>query len=223
MDMAVSRNGHDAPRADAEPAAPTLPRHIALINADDGTRTATALILDDFDEAFAVYAHHDVSLDAFAPQIDRVMPGSLDTDHERSHVCFDTAVLGCALCDGNSDEHVADLIRVLVKNGSLGKGARLYAIVSTTRYEPDYAIASFTRLEAICSEYRLAWCGGLAVGASDMIPATAEMPRMGMMRRRLSEATDMLILAVRCSADAGTIMVPASVPRFVYRLFNSKL
>lgn len=200
-----------------------LPHHIALINADaDGRQTITAFILDDFEEAFGVYARLDADPEAFIPQISRIAPGSLRADGERARAHFDTVVLGYAFNDDESTCRIVNLIRDLVAHSSFSKGTRLYAIACTSDYESENAVASFGSLKAVCPEHKLSWCGGLAVAASDMIPTTANMPRMGMMRRRLSEATDKLILAVRCGVDASTITVPAPVPRFAYRLFAKK-
>ena len=197
---------------------PTLPRHIALVNADgDSCSSAIAFILDDFEEAFNVYARHDTDPDTCAPDITRLDANRAKGAGTRALPSFDTVILGYAACESDLPSRIANQLHDLSTPGT-----RLYAIETAEDHDPEFAASSFKSLKTFCSEYRLSWCGGLAVGASDMIPAVASAPRMGMMRRRLSEATDKLILAVRCGTDAGTITVPAPVPQLVYQFFVNK-
>lgn len=199
------------------PVIPALPHHIALIDADNlSGKTATSFILDDFEEAFAVYAHHDADPDTRIPEITRFGLNYMNVTGTRALARFDTIILSYALSDGNSPDGATSSSRALLTKCEPKAGTRLYAIASTSDYESTRAASSFAPLEALCSEHHLSWCGGLAAGTGDMITRTANMPRMGMMRRSLSEATDKLILAVRCGTGAGTIVVPAPVPQFVY-------
>ena len=198
---------------------PTLPRHIALVNVDgDNCSSAIAFILDDFEEAFNVYARHDADPDARISDITHLDASRTSEDGMEARPSFDTVILGYDACENDLPGRIANQLHDL-----LTPGMRLYAIATAKDHDPELAASSFKSLETFCSEYRLSWCGGLAVGASDMIPAIAKTPRMGMVRRRLSEATDKLILAVRCGTDAGALTAPAPVPRFAYRLFANKL
>lgn len=211
------------PRESVDCSTPALPRHITLINADDSCdKTATELILDDFAEAFEVYARHDIGVDAHIPEITRFALNRLDVADPHELAQFDTIVLGYTLSDDNTLTGTTSPLPTLLAKGNLKAGTRLYAIASTDDYEPARVVSSFVLLEDFCSEHQLDWRGGLAVGASDMVLIAAKMPRMGMVRRHLSEATDELILAVRCGARAGTIVVPAPIPRFIYRFIVNK-
>lgn len=207
-----------ADRAKHSPA-PMLPRRIALIDIDAGKKkTATSFILDDFEEAFSVYAHHDADPEASIPELIRTPSDRTFSSDTRELHDIDTIVLGCSLNASDSSDRLRALLSNLSAAHVLTSDARAYMIASDTRYEPENAKSTFSSFENLWLQAGASWCGGLAAYASALIPATAHMARMGMARRRLSEATDRLILTVRCGTGAGTIVVPAPVPRFIYRL-----
>lgn len=212
MRMRITTQGELTSNRTNSSCIPILPRRIALIDTGDGDRSATSLILDDFEEAFRAYAHHDSGPGCRIPKIARVSSDRLSALDELS----DTVVLGYAVGDGTLPVEALELI------STLAEGTRLYAIAADGRYGRDGADNPFGALEHLCARSGVSWRGGLVANASEMIPACAGMPRMGMARRRLSEATDKLILAVRCGIDAGLIEARAPIPRFVYSLIHNR-
>lgn len=212
MDMPAQEKDSSAQREKTGFAVPALPRQIALIDASDSKETKTTFVLDDFEEAFNVYARHDADPGMLAPEIFRFDMAGMDEHDKRKLSHFDTLVIGCAL-GGRSIERL---------QGFLAQGTRLYAIAVSDDYKVGHVVLSLTSLKDTCSEQGLSWYGGLAVGADNLIPYMRGKPRMGMLRRRLSEATDKLILAVRCGTDAGTITVPAPIPHFIYHLIAAQ-
>ena len=189
--------------------APALPRRIAVIDGGgDGRGSPISLVLDDFEEAFWVYARHGAGPDARIPRIDRLSP----SDPAALGASADAVVLGCALRSGTMPEEALMVVAALPED------TRLYAIATDERYGAGSAPSPIASLRESCAETGVCCCGGLIAYASSLIPAAANMPRMGMARRRLSEATDRLILAVRCGTDAGTIEARPPIPRFAYRL-----
>ena len=212
--MRTSEIGHGEPFLSGTEVARTrsLPRRIALIDAESGkSAVPTSLILDDFAEAFDVYAHHDAVPGALVPElirVDRRQDGGSDASELPD---LDTIVLGCSLEQISPPGSASRLI------GPIPEGTRLYAIASDERYGLQAVPGLLDPIKDSCSRCGIAWCGCLVAYASAMIPMTARSARMGVMRRHLSEATDRLILAVRCGTDAGMIETRAPVPRFIYR------
>lgn len=202
--------------------APALPRRIALIDASPrDTDESISLILDDFAEAFEVYARLDADANTVVPQISRITWDNADAVDSHNLSAFDTIVLGFRTHGDNRPTHFTALLKSLASHQDLMPEARLYAIAATDLYEPKAALPSSDELEDLCARAGISWCGGLAVGASDMIPAVAHTPRMGFLRRRLSEATDDLILAIRCGTTAGVIEATPPIPRFVYQAMTN--
>lgn len=198
---------------------PVLPRRIALIDITAGEKkTAASFILDDFEDAFNVYAHHDASPEVSIPELIRIPSDHTFSPDTRGLRDIDTVVLGCSLNGSDSRDRLRALLSNLSAAHVLTAGARAYMIASDSRYKPKHAKSPFSSFENLWLQAGVSWRGGLAAYASALIPTAAHMARMGMARRRLSEATDRLILAVRCGTGAGTIVVPAPVPRFIYRL-----
>lgn len=158
------------------------------------TGQTAAHLLDDFSEALAVYAR--LGGDP-VPEIVRGEP-----------TLEDALVIGCAA-------EVGDEAARLV--GSLAAGTRVYALVATEACDPSQAAASFEQLKDLCREANLAWEGGLAVGGARLRDAVRHTPRMGWLRRDLSEKVDQLVLAVRCGTPVGTLESKPPVPRWAWR------
>ena len=172
----------------------SLSSSIALVAVDaHGTGQAAAHLLDDFAEALAVYAR--LGGDP-APQIVRDEPSSADT-----------LVMGFAAED-------ADAAYQLV--GSRAAKTRVYALVTTEEPSPAQAAATLEGLGRACADEGLAWEGGLAVGGAALRDAVRHTPRMGWLRRDLSEKVDQLILAVRCGTSAGVLESKPPLPRWAY-------
>ncbi len=81
------------------------------------------------------------------------------------------------------------------------------------------------RLRSACRAADVPGGGGIAVGGGLRVSASVRSPRMGRMRRRRSEAIDMLIAAIRSSCSVNTLpnqnssdlfIASCPVPRFLY-------
>ena len=200
----------DAP-AVAAPAPPehgrALPRRVALVNASPrGGRSATAHLLADLAEALPVYARR---ADVAAPELVRA------TAPTELAGC-DAVVLGYSLYVDALPSGLVDLL--VCARDELAAGTRVYALANMGFYEPEQIVPSFSVIENFCAAAGARWSGGVAVGAGGMVLPVAQTPRMGMMRRSVSEAIDRLIMAVLAGTDAGAIEARPPVPRFAYKL-----
>lgn len=206
----------DAPaRPSPVPVAPVPgapPRRVALVCADPGEgRSVTAHLLADLAEALPVYAR---MAGVAAPEL----VGARRAEELRG---CDAAVLGYPLRPGGLPGGLVGMLgRAL---GVVGPGARVYALCSTSLCDPGHALTSLSVVENFCTAAGARWMGGVAVGAGDMVLAAARSPRMGMMRRGVSEAVDRLVMAVLAGADAGVIKARPPVPRLVCRLAGEAL
>ena len=187
---------------------------------------ADGVLLDDFDEAFAVYArlsaatHGDAA--ATVPVLKRIsLPdmstsaqGALDeTDR------FDAVVIGFAA----EYPHVPDISHMVVP------GARVYAMCvladaaagdGAGRRSIDGALGT---LAQACRRNDLAWSGCLAVTCAEVLPRLTRSPRMGMFRRPVSEATDRLILSVRTGSPFVSEVVCPGAYHLARRLHPFRL
>ena len=124
-----------------------------------------------------------------------------------------TCVAGRASVDG----FAADVAR-LSPSLDIPSGARVYAIAIDSSCDAGNALASVDVLHAFCRESGLRFSGGIAIGGGALLPRMENKPRMGAARRRLSEATDELIEAVRAGRDTEVVTVRPPMPRFLYGL-----
>lgn len=100
-------------------------------------------------------------------------------------------------------------------------GTGVYALLAVDG-EPDIAVSTFAALEEACSARGLAWHGGVVVGDADLLPRVARLPRMGLARRRVSEALDHLLVALLANGNAGEKYVrPSLYGRLVGALSRS--
>lgn len=190
------------------------PRRVALVNASPrGDGSATAHLLGDLAEALGVYARM-ANMDA--PElVDVPCPRAGAADAEGLAGC-DAVLLGYPLY---VDAPPSGLVDLLVRwRGSVEPGTRVYALANMGFYEPEQILPSFLVIENFCAAAGARWMGGVAVGGGGMTLATAGTPRMGMLRRPVSEAIDRLIAAIRSGTGAGVDPVRPAVPRLVYRL-----
>ncbi len=210
------------------------PQRILLVHAKAPTGASASLqeldraagfMLDDFAEAFAVYARLSAAEHggaASVPVLQRIsLPdmsasaqGTLD---ETNH--FDAAVIGFAA----ECPHVPELSRMVVP------GARVYAVGALTdaaavggteRYGIDEA---FGALAQVCRRDDLTWSGYLAVASAEVLPRLTRSPRMGMFRRPVSEAIDRLILSVRTGSPFASEATRPGAHRLACRLHPSQL
>ncbi|WP_455139612.1 hypothetical protein [Thermophilibacter sp.] len=92
----------------------------------------------------------------------------------------------------------------------LPPGARVYAVCVTDGTDPAPALDALGELARRCAAAGLAWRGGLAVIDADVVARAVRCPRMGWRRRRVSEAIDRLVAAIRAGADFPTEAVDPS-------------
>ena len=197
---------------------PRLPHRVALVNANPSdSHGATRLIIDDFAEAFEVYARLGAAPGSRVPQLTGFTWNGARAFDPRDLTAFDAVILGYQLHSDGLPSHAVELLDTIEETRALRSDSLLYAIADTEHYEPRSIEHSFRLLDGFCKRNGIRWSGGLAAGANNLIPNIAGSPRMGFLRRRLSEATDKLILAVRCGTDAGTIEARCPLPRFVYK------
>ena len=178
-----------------------------------GAGSATAHLLGDLAEALAVYARR---ARMEAPElVDVPCPRTRAADAEELAGC-DTVLLGYPLY---VDALPSGLVDLLVQwRGSVAPGTRVYALANMGFFEPEQILPSFSVIESFCAAAGAHWMGGVAVGGGGMTLPTAGTPRMGMLRRPVSEALDRLIAAIRSGTAAGEDLVRPAVPRVAYRL-----
>lgn len=109
---------------------------------------------------------------------------------------------------------------------NLPQGAQPGTLVYTV-LACDAPDAVIPRLEAWCRENGLAWSGALVVEGAWALPATWASPRLGWLRRPVSEGVDALVLALRTGSDAGVVRVRQSPARRAWsallaRLFSAR-
>lgn len=210
---------------EASASASRPPRSVALVNAagcigaGGDAHDSIAFLLDDFEEAYCAYAHEmaqmfGVSDDVTTPRFMRMTPPG-DDAFVAYEEC-DSVVIGYALEAGeDATESIADAVRLLSPT-DVSRGMRVYALVVNHPYDAENALDSLDALRASCSEAGLLFSGGVLIGGGALLPRLMNKPRMGSARRRVSEAIDELIEAVREGHDAGIIKAKPLLPRFLY-------
>ena len=186
---------------------------------------AAGLLLDDFAEAFAVYARLSAAghgnAAATVPVLQRISLSEMSTcargaldETDR----FDAVVIGFAA----EYPHAPNISHMVVP------GTRVYAMCvlakatagdDMERRGIDGAIGT---LAHACRQDDLAWSGCLAVTGADLLPRLTRSPRMGMFRRPVSEAVDRLILSVRTGSPFASEAVCPGVRRLARRLHPSQ-
>lgn len=175
------------------------PHRVGLVCLDAGEKGAARLLLDDLAAATDAY--------------------------ERRADMGDDAIELLELAGGSA----AGVDALVV---ALGRGVPLCDLPRDARPgTPVYALltcdSDAAGLEAWCRENGLAWSGSLVVGDARLPPATWSSPRLGWLRRPVSEAVDALVLALRTGSDAGLIRVRLSPARRAWsallaRLFSAR-
>lgn len=175
------------------------PHRVGLVCLDAGEKGAARLLLDDLAAATDAY--------------------------ERRTGMGDGAIELLELAGGS-----AAGVNALVV--ALGRGVPLCDLPRDARPKtPVYALltcdSGAAGLEAWCRENGLVWSGSLVVGDARLLPATWSSPRLGWLRRPVSEAVDALVLALRTGSDAGLIRVRLSPARRAWsallaRLFSAR-
>lgn len=111
-----------------------------------------------------------------------------------------------AVEDTPVDEAVADIAKALDRFGDTG--TRVYVVVQAACERTEGACMLIERLRQACELRRLTWCGGVIACTGSGIAALRHSPRMGLLRRPFSEATDKLVGAVRmgCSVEHAQLL-----------------
>lgn len=106
-----------------------------------------------------------------------------------------------AVEDALDDEAMAAVEQTLDYLGTAE--TRVYAVVQAAYANAGQAYAAVSHLREACEHRGLSWCGGVIVCTGAGIAAFRRSPRMGLLRRSLSEAIDKLVGAVRmgCSVE----------------------
>lgn len=218
----------------ARPVELHAPGRIALIDTNPNTADPAAqAVFDDFSDALTAYAR---SSSSSVPDMVRfacnkqVEAARDDSDEPKG---FDAAVIAVSLPADASSAHHVDMLERAWRACTLEQHARVYAIAMSDAYAPDAARDALLDLEAYCDRGYAIWCGGIALGAGNLIVRTRTSPRMGTLRRTRSQAIDRLIAAVRLgtnvdqalelaggSGDPSTpdiLTVSCPLPRFLYR------
>ena len=227
---------------------PHVPRRIALVNAcprtasgeavrpGDATapadlsptpaaESATHFLLADLEDALRVYARHAArelgdDPDLACPDIVRfpcARPGSVNAAAVAS---CDAVMLGFPLCGETVPRTLEDLLRRL--DGRLVPETRIYALVVTDSLDTSACSPAISAVRELCLANGALWQGGVMAGGAALLSRTERSPRMGMLRRRTSEAVDELIAHLRSGTDAGEIAVKQPIPRFAYRLLQTR-
>lgn len=166
---------------------PKTLQNIAYINIPNSADLE--FLLWDLQDAIAAYAR--LSGTALPRPVD------LKTDDA------DATVDGIALAveDAFDDAAMAAIEQAFDRFG--GAGTRTYVVVQANVSGPERARGLVERLRAACDLRDLSWCGGVIVCSGSGIEALRRSPRMGLLRRPLSEAMDKLVGAIRmgCSVE----------------------
>lgn len=187
-----------------------LPVRLALVDAGlSDPHACLDHLSHDLLEALDVYEHH-IPLPAYGAarvidsRVYTLSPADADTSRTWTSLCAQL----------HSDEHAGHARTPL-----------LYAIACADEHGFIQARMALEHLSSACRAEDVPWGGGIAVGGGLLVSASVRSPRMGRMRRRRSEAIDMLIAAIRSSCGVSTlpnqnssdlIIAPCPVPRFLY-------
>lgn len=161
------------------------PHRVGLVCLDAGEKDAARLLLDDLAAATDAYERR-AGMGDDAIELLELAGGSA--------AGVDALVValgrGVPLCDLPRDAR---------------PGTSVYALLTC---DSDAA-----GLEAWCRENGLTWSGALVAEGARALPATWSSPRLGWLRRPVSESVDALVLALRTGSDAGVVRVRQSPTR----------
>lgn len=155
-------------------------------------------IPDSADLEFLLWDLQD-AIAAYARLSGTVFPRPVDLKADDANAAVDGIVL--AAKDMADDESLTAIERALDRFG--GTGTRVYVVIQATCESPEPAHEVVKRLRKACERHNQLWCGGVVICAGSGFAALRHSPRMGLLRRPFSEATDKLVGAVRmgCSVE----------------------
>lgn len=171
----------------ADVARSRLPKRIALVTVGE-THALPSLIANDFEDALGAYS-----------EIGGTRPPTVLHSLE-GEPAVDAVVIIFSASDAQLAE---DLL------ASLESTCLVYALASNDAEDAENALKALDALKDACNKQGLSWRGGLAVPCRAWYEAHMAKPRMGCARRPLSEATDDIVLALRCGNYAGVSVVKA--------------
>lgn len=175
------------------------PHRVGLVCLDAGEKGAARLLLDDLAAATDAYERRTGMSDGAIELLE--LAGGSAAGVDALVVALGDDAPSCDLPHGAQP------------------GTPVYAILAC---DSDAA-----GLEAWCRENGLAWSGALVAEGARALPATWASPRLGWLRRPVSEGVDALVLALRTGSDAGVIRVRQSPARRAWcallaRLFSAR-
>lgn len=171
----------------ADDVRPRLPKRIALVSVGE-TRALPSLMANDFEDALGAYS-----------EIGGTRPPAVSHSLE-GEPAVDAVVIIFAVS-------AARLAENLLAN--LESKCLVYALASDDTDDAKDALRALDALKDACNKHGLSWRGGLAVPCRAWYEAHMAKPRMGCARRSLSEATDDVVLALRCGNYTGVSVVKA--------------
>lgn len=159
-------------------------------------------IPDSADLEFLLWDLQD-AIAAYAQLSGTTLPRPIDLEADDAGT-VDGIVL--AIEDVADDETLTAIEQALERFG--GTGTRVYAAIRAAQEGAKQARGTAVRLHEACERLDQLWCGGVVVCAGSGIAALRHSPRMGLLRRPLSEAMDKLVGAVRmgCSIEHAQLL-----------------
>lgn len=159
-------------------------------------------IPDSADLEFLLWDLQD-AIAAYAQLSGTTLPRPIDLEADGAGA-VDGIVL--AIEDVADDETLTAIEQALERFG--GTGTRVYAAIRAAQEGAKQARGTAVRLHEACERLDQLWCGGVVVCAGSGIAALRHSPRMGLLRRPLSEAMDKLVGAVRmgCSIEHAQLL-----------------
>lgn len=173
-----------------------LPKTVALIEFGDRTSALPGLLLDDFEDALGVYARI-----GGVPSPRRVLASR--------HA--DALVIATHARDMREARYTA-----------IAPGALVYALIACDACETSEARQALESLEERLDRTHATLAGCALIPLAETLETRMRGPRMGHARRNVSEATDELVLALRCADEAGIIDVRPPWPRALCHLLASR-
>ena len=171
----------------ADDVRPRLPKRIALVTVGE-THALPSLMSNDFEDALGAYS-----------EIGGTRPPAVSHSLEG-----EPAVDAVVIIFSASDARLAEDLLANLESKCL-----VYALASENTDDAKDALRTLDALKDACNKRGLSWRGGLAVPCRVWYEAHMARPRMGSARRSLSEATDDVVLALRCGNYAGVSIVKA--------------
>lgn len=171
----------------ADVARSRLPKRIALVTVGE-TYALPSLMANDFEDALGAYSEIGGTR---PPAVLHSLEGDPATD-------------AVVIMFAASDARLAAGLLACLESTCL-----VYALASDDAKDAENALRALDALKDMCNTQGLSWRGGLAVPCHAWYEAHMSKPRMGSARRSLSEATDDVVLALRCGNYAGVSAVKA--------------